>query len=108
MSYEVLLARLRSGCVELWNNLFTIYKRNYPLRDYCANVRETVEHYVLRCQIFNDIRMISFNEFIVLNKSPDSIDLKTLLDGGDGPYKLKLNILNLFMEFIKELRRFDN
>ena len=41
--YDVLLARLRSGCVDLNNYMFTIKKRENPFSDYCPNDRETVE-----------------------------------------------------------------
>ena len=48
-----------------------------------------------------------FTNLGTLNVSPDTIGLRTLLDGGDGPYKLRLKILNLFVDFIKESKRFD-
>ena len=65
--YDVLLARLRSGCVDLNNDLFTIKKRDNPFCDYCANDRETVEHYALHCQKYNDIRITLFNVIKALN-----------------------------------------
>ena len=105
--YDVLLARLRSGCVDLNDYLFTIKKRDNPYCDHCPNVRETVEHFALHCQNFNNIREILFTNLGTLNVSPDTIGLRTLLDGGDGPYKLRLKILNLFVDFIKESKRFD-
>ena len=73
--YDVLLARLRSGCVDLNNYLFTIKKRDNPFCDYCANDRETVEHYALHCQKYNDIRLNLFNEIKTLNVNQNTIDL---------------------------------
>ena len=48
-----------------------------------------------------------FNELGILNVAPDTIGLKILLDGGDVTYKLRLMILNLFINFIKESKIFD-
>ena len=103
-----MLTRLRSGFVDLNNYLFNIKKRDISYCDHCPNVRETVEHFALHCQNFNNIRQILFNELGILNVSPNIIGLKILLDGSDGPYKLRLKILNLFMDFINKSRRFDN
>ena len=105
--YDVLLARLRSGCVDLNNYLSTIKIRDNPFCDYCANDRETVEYYALHFQKYNDIRLTLFNEIKALNVTQNTIDFQTLLSGGNGPYKLRIRILNLFMLFIKNSKRFE-
>ena len=102
-----MLARLRSGCIDLNNYLFTIKKRDNPFCDYCTNDRETVEHYALHCQKYNDIRTTLFSEIKALNVTQNTIDLQTLLSGGNGPYKLRIRILNLFILFIKDSKRFQ-
>ena len=104
--YDVLLARLRSGCVDLNNYLSTIKIRDNPFCDYCANNRKTVEHYVLHCAKYDNIRLTLFNDVNMLNVTHDIIDLQTLLNGGDRPYKLRLKILNIFLDFIKVYERF--
>ena len=105
--YDVLLARLRSGCIDLNNYLFTIKKRDNPFCDYCTNDRETVEHYALHCQKYNDIRITFFNEIKALNVTQNTIDLQTLLSGGNGTHNLRIRILNLFILFIKDSKRFQ-
>ena len=56
--------------------LFIIKKRDDPYCDYCPDVRETVEHFALHCQKFNNMRLILFNELSILNISQDTIGLK--------------------------------
>ena len=106
-AFDVLLARLRCGCADLNEFLFNIKKRYSPYCDHCANERETVEHFALQCQNNTNARETLVNKLITLNVGPTDVNLQILLTGGPFSLKKRLKILTLFMEFIKESKRFD-
>ena len=46
---------------------------------------KTIEQYTFHCQQYNNNRLILLIELDALDVSPDTIDLKILLNVGDGP-----------------------
>ena len=106
-SYDVLLARFRSGCVDLNYFLFNIKKRDNPFCDHCLGEKETVEHFVLQCQYYNAARSNLINNLNSLDINPINFDLQTLLTGGLFSNKIRIKILLFFIEFIKESERLD-
>ena len=87
--------------------LFNIKKKDSPYCDHCTNERETVEHFALLCQNYTNARVALVNKLISLNVGPTDVNLQTLLTGGQFSQKKRLRILTLFMEFVKESKRFD-
>ena len=106
-SYDVLLARLRSGCVDLNNYLYNIKKRDNPFCNHCVGETETVEHFVLHCQYYNSARSSLINKLSCLDINPVNLDLQILLTGGLFSDKIRIKILQIFIEFIKESKRLD-
>ena len=104
---DVLLARFRCGCVDLNEFLFNIKQRDSPYCDHCTNERETVEHYVLQCQNHRNVRVALINKLRTLNVGPNDINLQILLTGGSFSLNKRLTILNLFIEFVKDSKRFE-
>ena len=106
-SYDVLLARLRSGCTNLNDHLHKIKLKDSPTCNFCTNERETVEHFVFECTEYIPFRTALFNDLGILNINQDEISLKLLLTGGEGSNKLKLNVLRLFIKYVKLTKRFE-
>ena len=106
-SYDVLLARFRSGCVDLNYFLFNIKKRDNPFCDHCVGEKETVEHFVLQCPYYNGARSTLISKLNCLNINPVNVNLQTLLTGGSFSNKIRIKILQSFIDYIKESGRLD-
>ena len=64
-SYDVILARLRSGSIDLNDHLHKLNLKDSPNCDFCTNERETVEHYIFSCQKYSNLRNALFNDLIL-------------------------------------------
>ena len=106
-SHDVILARLRSRCVQLNDHLHKINLRDSPFCDFCTNKRETVEHFIFECQEYTGHREILHNELANLSINQNEIDLQMLLTGGEGTSKSKLQVLRKFINYIKMTKRFE-
>ena len=106
-SYDVLLARLRSGCTNLNDHLHKIKMKDSPNCNFCTNKKETVEHFIFECTEYISFRTALFNDLGNLNINQDEISLKLLLTGGEGSNKLKMKILRLFIKYVKLTKRFE-
>ena len=106
-SYDVLLARLRSGSTDLNDHLYKIKLETSPFWKFCTNKNETVEHYVFDCTKYKDYRKLLFDELNKLKISQNRINLHLLLTGGEGKSKDKLKILRLFINYVKSTERFN-
>ena len=105
-SYDVILARLRSGCIQLNEHLNKINMSDSPLCNYCNNMRETVEHFIFECQKYSNLRRKLYNELALLGVNQDEINLQLLLSG-EGTNKHKKRILNKLLNYVKSTNRFD-
>ena len=106
-SHDVILARLRSGCIQLNDHLHKINLNDSPFCNFCTNERETVDHYIFECHEYRDLREMLYNELAELSITQDEINSHLLLTGGDGENKSRLKILRKFMNYIKSTNRFD-
>ena len=104
-SYDVVLARLRSGCTDLNDHLHKINMKDSPNCDFCINERETVEHFILNCQKYGNIRNALFNDLANLDIDQNRINLQLLLTG-EGSDKFRIHILKLFVNLVKLTNRF--
>ena len=106
-SYDVLLARLRSGCTDLNDHLFRLKLETSPLCKFCLTEVETVEHYIFQCPQYDNYRRMLIDELGKLNIKKEKINLELLLTGGDGINKVRLKILRVFINYVKLTKRFD-
>ena len=106
-SHDVILARLRSGSVQLNDHLHKSNLKDSPICNFCTNKRETVEHFIFECQEYTRHREILHNELADLNIKQSENDLQMLLTGGEGTSKSKLQILRKFINYIKMTKRFE-
>ena len=106
-SYDVLLARLRSGCTDLNDHLFRLNLETSPLCKFCKTDVETVEHYIFHCSHYDTYRIMLIDELGKLNINQNKINLELLLTGGDDINKVRLKILRIFMKYVKLTKRFD-
>ena len=106
-SYDVLLARLRSGCTDLNDHLYKTKLEPSPLCKFCKTETESVEHYIFHCTKYDNHRKVLFDELAKLNIDQTKTNLQLLLTGGVGLKKDRLNILRIFMNYVKLTERFD-
>ena len=106
-SYDVLLARIRSWCTDLNDHLYKIKLETFPFCKFWSNKNETVEHYVFDCTKYKDCRKLFFDELNKLNINQNEINLHLLLTGGEGKSKDKLEILKLFINYVKSTEWFN-
>ena len=106
-SHDVILARLRSGCIQLNDHLHKINQIDSPICNFCTNERETVDHFIFECHEYSEFREILFNELAELNITQDEINSHLLLTGGDRENKSRLKILRKFMNYVKSTKRFE-
>ena len=105
-SYDVILARLRSGSIDLNDHLHKLNLKDSPNTDFCLNERETVEHYIFSCQKYSNLRNALFNDLANLNINQNNVNLQLLLTG-QGSNKIRIHILKIFMNFVKLTKRFE-
>ena len=106
-SYDVLLARLRSGCTDLNDHLYKIKLEPSPFCKFCKTETESIEHYIFHCTKYDNHRKVLFDELAKLNIDQTKINLQLLLTGGEGLKKDRLNILRVFMNYVGLTERFD-
>ena len=106
-SYDVLLARFRSGCTDLNEHLYKIKLETSPFCKFCTNETETMEHYIFNCTKYDNHRTKLVEELAKLNIDQNRINLHLLLTGGEGSRKDRLKILRIFINFVKLTERFD-
>ena len=109
-----LLTRLKLGLSHLrehkfWHNFEDTLN---PLCS-CRIEAETMLHFFLRCQLFNDIREILMNDLISIDRSLPSLSqdkLVSILIYGSDAFDNKKNrkILIFTIHFIKDSQRFDD
>ena len=99
-SHDVILARLRSGCTSLNNHLYNLNMRDSQFCNFCINKRETVEHFTLECQEYNNFRRTLFNDLAKLNIDQDKVNLQLLLTS-DWKNKYRKQILSKFINYVK-------
>ena len=106
-TFDVLMARLRSGCVDLNDYLFEIKKLDSPFYNFCRDCRETVEHFVFECERYDNQRKILFDRLRCKHVDLNTLSLSLLLTGGYGTDKNRLVIMSIFVDFVKSTKRFD-
>ena len=106
-TYDVLLARLRNGCADLNEFLYNSKKRDNPYCTHCPGTNETVEHYVLHCPHYVDVRLTLYNKLNSINIISNEEILQILLTGGHFLDKIRLKVLRLFIELIYDSKRFE-
>lgn len=83
---QIIHCRLRNNMSELNEDLYKRHLRDSPVCA-CGQPKETSEHYLLHCQLFNNIRLVT-----IQNLQPDYITLNNLLYGNSS-YSVEINIM---------------
>ena len=104
--YDVLLARFRSGCIQLNGYLHKIKMIDSPYCSNCGNTEESIEHFIFICPRYSNERKEMYNQLLQLNIRNNSVNLQLLLTGGSFSDKKRVRILKLFVKFIMESKRF--
>ena len=106
-AYDVLLARFRNGCADLNEFLYKIKKRDNPYCNNCIGVSESIEHFVLHCKTYENARLDLYNKLTCLKIKSNEVNLQILLTGGQFADKKRTKILKIFVDFVKQSKRFD-
>ena len=106
-SYDVLLARLRSGCTDLNDHLYRLKLETSPFCKFCKTETETIEHYIFHCPKYENYRVVLIDELGKFNINQNEINLQLLLTGGDGTNRTRLKILRIFVNYVRLTKRFD-
>ena len=106
--YDVLLARFRSGCIELNEHLYKVKMIDSPNCSHCNNVVESIEHFIFFCPRYRKELKEMHDRMLKLNISNNSINLHLLLTGGNFSNRKRISVMKLFIKFIVDSKRFIN
>ena len=104
--YDVLLARFRSGDAGLNSDLFRIRQVDNPNCLTCG-VRENVNHFIFRCGNYNVQRRLLFQDLRQVGIQENMVNLNLLLTGGNMTGRMRVKVMQIFVQFIKKTGRFN-
>ena len=100
---DVILAKLRSGCVGLNYYLHKIRASDSAFCPHCPGVLETVPHFIMECPYYERYRLILKRD--VTDFGVDLVSLSVLLTGGGFKPNIRVKILRKTFIYIKNTGR---
>ena len=100
---DVILAKLRSGCVGLNYYLHKIGKSDSAFCFHCPGELETVAHYMMDCSYYEDLRLDLERD--ILNYGVGDVSLSLLLTGGGFKPNIRIRILRRTFSYIRNTGR---
>ena len=104
---DVILAKLRSGCIALNSYLHRIGKVDTPNCHHCPLIYEDTTHLLLFCKKYKTERKIMYDNLIKLGITEIQITLVVLLSGGGFKPHIRRAIFRIVFDFIVSTGRFD-
>ena len=104
---DVILAKLRSGCIALNSYLFRIGKVDSPNCSFCPMIYEDVSHFLLFCTKYDGERRSMRDNLLELGLTEVQVTLVVLLSGGGFKPHIRRAIFRAVFQYVVDSGRLE-